>query len=1074
MAVTLKLSEFRQTLPRPELAGANNGMEIKTLKLVEIATQRHVAISMAAVTMVLFGLISLRDLPVNLLPNLSYPTLTVRTEYQGAAPEEIETLLTRPIEEAVGVVKNVMAVKSVSRAGQSDVMLEFAWGTNMDRAGLDVREKLELLQLPLEVSRPLLLRFNPATDPIMRYGLFQSADARSKDETGLKVMRRFADEEVKKLLEPVEGVAAIKVSGGLEDEIQIAIDQRKMAQLNLSLEAVISRLAEENINFSAGRLEEGDQRYLVRTINQFTSVEDIASLVVAPGESRPVYLRDIANVAAGYSERQAIIRMNGREAVEIAVYKEGDANTMQVSRGVESRVGGLKDRMPPGMSMQKLDDQAVFIDQAINEVVGSAWQGGLLAILVIFVFLRNWWFTFIIGLSIPISVVATFFLMGQSGISLNIMSLGGLALATGMLVDNAIVVLDNISRHHHAGESLLSATWKGASEVGGAVTASTLTTIVVFLPLAFVEGVAGQMFRDQALTVTYSLIISLIVAMTLIPMMVSLRGHNDKIMEPGASRTGQWVQSRYEMLLNWSLRQRLLTLAIAGGLLVISVFMLAATGTELVPELAQGSFEVTVKAAPGTPLESTDQVQANLQQTAMGNPSVELAYGVAGSGNRIDANPTESGENIARILIAMKPGTDAAEQASLLETLRNYLRKFAGLEATFSSPELLSFDKPLEIEIQGYDLDDLRVTSDEVLRRLRGSDRFADVESSMDLGHPEVQIYFDQERAAALGLTVKQISDQVVGKIRGKVATRYSWRDRKIDVLVRMSEEERQSIDAVRDLIINPQSAHPVPLSAVADIRVAEGPAEIRRSGQERVALIQANLAYGDLGSAVIEAERLLTGLDMPYGQSKRITGQSAEMKASFDSLMFALYLAIFLVYLVMAAQFESLLHPFVILFSIPLASIGVALALWITDTRLSVIVFIGLIMLAGIVVNNAIVLVDMINQLRERGVERIQAIRQAAKSRLRPIVMTTLTNLLGLLPMALGLGEGSEMRAPMAITVIGGLITSTLLTLLVVPVMYTLLDRRPDPNAAHAEFPFTGEDSIEGGLHADRLPAQA
>jgi HAE1 family hydrophobic/amphiphilic exporter-1 len=483
---------------------------------------------------------------------------------------------------------------------------------------------------------------------------------------------------------------------------------------------------------------------------------------------------------------------------------------------------------------------------------------------------------------------------------------------------------------------------------------------------------------------------------------------------------------------------------------------------------------VTVEAAPGTPLESTDQVQLSLQQAAVADPAVQLSYGVAGSGNRIDANPTESGENIARMLIVMQPGAKPAAQASLVENLRSQVRQFAGLEATFTSPELLSFDKPLEVEIQGYDLADLRATSDAVLERLRGSDRFADVESSMERGHPEVQIFFDQERAAALGLTVKQVSDQIIGKIRGRVATRYSWRDRKIDVLVRMSEEERQSIDAVRELIINPESTRPVPLSAVADIRVAEGPAEIRRSGQERVALIQANLAYGDLGSAVTEAERLLNGLTMPYGQSLRITGQSAEMEASFNSLMFALGLAIFLVYLVMAAQFESLLHPFVILFSIPLASIGVALALWLTDTRMSVIVFIGMIMLAGIVVNNAIVLVDMVNKLRERGLERLDAIRQAAKSRLRPILMTTLTTLLGLLPMALGLGEGSEMRTPMAVTVIGGLLTSTLLTLVVVPVMYVLLDRRPDVNFGHAQIPSAGTDPAGRDLNTPPLPTQA
>jgi HAE1 family hydrophobic/amphiphilic exporter-1 len=375
----------------------------------------------------------------------------------------------------------------------------------------------------------------------------------------------------------------------------------------------------------------------------------------------------------------------------------------------------------------------------------------------------------------------------------------------------------------------------------------------------------------------------------------------------------------------------------------------------------------------------------------------------------------------------------------------------AGLETSFSAPELLSFDKPLEIEIQGYDLESLRAASDRVLSILRGSDRFADVESSLERGHPEIQIFFDQERAAALGLTVKQLSDQVVGKIRGRVATRYSWRDRKIDVLVRLSEDERQSISAVRDLIVNPESDRPVPLSSVAEIKVAEGPAEIRRADQERMALVQANLAYGDLGSAVAEAEALLADVRLPYGLSMRITGQSEEMESSFRSLMFALGLAIFLVYLVMASQFESLLHPFVILFSIPLAAVGVALALWLTDTRLSVIVFIGLIMLAGIVVNNAIVLLDLINQLRERGLDRYRAIREAARLRLRPIMMTTLTTVLGLLPMALGLGEGAEMRTPMAVTVIGGLLTSTLLTLVVVPVMYSILDRRKDAGSEAA-----------------------
>ncbi len=1014
---------------------------VGSMKLIEVATRRRVAISMLAVTLVLFGLIALKDLKVNLLPDLSYPTLTVRTEYRGAAPEEIETLLTRPVEEAVGVVKNVLSVKSVSRAGQSDVILEFAWGTDMDRAGLDVREKLEVLQLPLEASRPLLLRFNPATDPIMRFGLTSSVS----DEASLKALRRFAEEEIKKLIEPVEGVAAVKISGGLEDEIQIEIDQRKMAQLNLSLEELSSRLAAENVNVSAGRLEEGTQRYLVRTINQFATVEEFGDLILKPGTTRPIYLRDFARVRAGFSEREAIIRMNGQEAVEVAIYKEGDANTVSVAKGIKIRVQELSEELPKNMEIETVDDQSIFIDRAISEVIKAALLGGLLAILVIFVFLRNFWFTLTIALSIPVSIIATFFLMGQAGISLNIMSLGGIALATGLLVDNAIVVLENISRHRTAGEGLVSAAIKGASEVGGAVIAATLTTIAVFLPLAFVEGIAGQLFRDQALTVTFALAISLGVAVTLIPMMASVRGQQSMGATGISKRVGLWFASVYEYLLDHALSHRFLTLFVATVLLFLSVLLLQRTGTELVPQLEQGRFNITLEAAPGTPLEETDRIEGELQQMAAADPSVNYVYGVAGSGNRIDANPTESGENIARMLVVMKPEAGMDDQQRVIGNLRTRVGDIAGLDANFSSPELLSFDKPLEIEIQGYDLDSLRLASDEVLRRLRKSRSFADVESSLERGHPEIQIYFDQERAAALGLTVKQLSDQVVGKIRGRVATRFSWRDRKIDVLVRVSEAERQSIAAVRQLIINPESEFPVPLSSVAEIRVAEGPAEIRRGDQERMALIQANLADGDLGSAVLEVESLLADMKLPYGLTMFIKGQSEEMAASFKSLLFALGLAVILVYLVMASQFESLVHPFVILFSIPLAAVGVALALWLTDTRLSVIVFIGLIMLAGIVVNNAIVLLDLINQLRERGMERIAAIKEGAKLRLRPIMMTTLTTVLGLLPMALGIGQGAEMRTPMAITVIGGLLTSTLLTLLVVPVMYSLLDRRRD-----------------------------
>jgi len=1018
------------------------------MKWIAVAVRRPVTVMMGAVTLLMFGLISLGGLSVNLLPDLSYPTLTVRTELQGAAPAEIETLLTRPIEESVGTVNNVRSIDSISRTGQSDVILEFAWGTNMDMAGLDVREKLEVLQLPLDAGRPSLLRFNPATDPIVRMGL-GFKETPEIETRALKALRRHADEELKKAIEPVAGVAAVKISGGLEDQIQIEIDPERMARMNIDVAELAARLAAENVNVSAGRLETGNQRYLVRTMNQFTSVEEIAGMIVAERGSRPVYLRDLADVSQGFSERKAVIRLNGREAVELAVYKEGDTNTVGVAEAVIARLESVRAELPDGMQLVVVENQATFIGQAIDEVIGNALLGGVLAMLVIFAFLRDWASTLIVAVSIPISIVATFFLMAKTGISLNIMSLGGIALATGLLVDNAIVVLENISRQRPFAEAgddpRVGAAIRGGSEVAGAVLASTLTTIAVFFPLAFVEGIAGQLFSDQALTVTYALAISLLVAMTLIPMLAArLGGRTGKRAETDEFAGGRLMQAlrgRYQFILERALRHRLVVLVVAAALLGGSLAFLVQQDTELVPQLAQGRFEVTAELPPGTPLAETDRVMRRIQSAAEPIAEVDYVFGVAGSGNRIDANPTETGENISRILVALNNVSPEAEQRAMAG-LRAAASKQPGLKTRISRPELMSFDKPIEIQIAGYELDALKSVAAQVTARLKDSDRLVDLESSMDRGHPEVQVHFDQERIAALGLSVRQVADQLVNTVRGTVATRYSWRDRKIDILVRAGEPDRSSIDDIRNLIVNPDSARPVTLEAVAEVTVAEGPAEIRRANQERVAVISANLAFGALSAAVEDVNARLSGLPVPPTMRLSVLGQNAEMQASIRSLLFALGLAIFLVYIVMASQFESLLHPFVILFSVPLAAVGVALALAITGTTISVMVFIGMIMLSGIVVNNAIVLVDLINRLRSEGVERTRAIMQAGSQRLRPILMTTLTTALGLLPMAIGLGEGAEIRMPMAITVIGGLLVSMVLTLIVVPVVYTLLDR--------------------------------
>ncbi len=1137
--------------------------------LVEFSVRRRVTVWMATLTVVLFGLIALTDLKVNLLPDLAYPTLTVRTEYTGAAPQEIETLVTEPVEEAVGVVKGLRRLKSISRPGQSDVVLEFAWGTDMDQAGLEVRDKLETLNLPLEVKQPVLLRFNPSTEPILRL-LLTSHDGSATD-AALMRLRRYADEELKKRLEPVEGVAAVKVGGGLEDEIQVLIDQNRLAQLRLPLDTVISRLAQENVNISAGRLEEGSQRYLVRTINQFETVEEMRNLLItgsvagggneaaqeaalaasriaalspeaaaasaaasaaaqggdanAPGGGLPIRLRDIATVEQGYKEREAIIRLGDVQAVELAIYKEGDANTVSVADAVHAALEQVRASLPAEAELTVIEDQAVFIRQALHEVRVDALIGGLLAVLMIFFFLRDGWSTFVISLSLPVSIIATFFFMGRMGLSLNVMSLGGLALATGLVVDDSIVVLESIAKARERGLGILRAAVEGTREVSMAVVASTLTNVAVFLPLVFVEGVAGQLFRDQALTISIAILMSLVVSLTLIPMLSSFRARaplqfpEEPAPEPwrprqaparalaalsrgfswlvaSASlglarlllgvwrmlqwlvgktllRIGEWVMKPYEAaargyarVLPHALHHPVKILGSAALVFTLTMSLVPMLGLDLIPQLAQDRFELTVKLPPGTQLQQTDALVRAIAAQHEGEAGIRALYGVSGSGTRMDANPTEAGDNIGKLNVVMEHDAPRGTEARLTDSLRATLAAYPGVEAKFGRPEIFSFSTPLEVELRGYDLEHLQRAGNALAERMRQSDRFVDVKSSVADGYPEIQIRFDQERAAALGLTTRQIADAVVKKVRGEVATRYSFRDRKIDVLVRAQESDRDSVQAIRHLIVNPESSRPVTLDAVADVIAGIGPSEIHHADQVRVAVISSNLAYGDLGSAVQEVREIVA--DHPLGSDigLHIGGQGEELHESLMSLLFAFTLAIFLVYLVMASQFESLLHPFVILFTIPLAMVGAVLALALSGYSLSVVVFIGLILLVSIVVKNAILMIDKVNQLREAGVAKFQAIAEGASSRLRPIIMTTVTALFGFLPLALSGGEGSEVRAPMAITVIGGLAVSTLLTLFVIPVMYALLDRKPDAHYVRRAQRI-GEDSTGEELSA-------
>ncbi len=1096
------------------------------MSIVNIAVKRPVAVAMFTFAVLLFGMVSLGRLSVNLLPELAYPTLTIRTDYTGAAPGEVEQLVSKPIEEAIGVVKGVRTVTSTSRAGQSDVVLEFAWGTDMDFASLEVREKLDILQLPLDVDKPRLLRFNPSLDPIIKMGLgFNLDDNTAASVEQMKQARLYADEQIKRKLESIEGVASVKIGGGLENEIQVLVDQRKASQLNIDVSTVIDRLSRENVNTAGGRIEDGTQAFLVRTLNQFQSLSEIESLYIGRFEGRNIQLKDIASVYSAYKERDAITRFNAVEGTEIAIYKEGDANAVNVAQNIAAELDYIKKQLPARYELTLVYDQSKFIKQAIDDVKSAAIIGGILAMLVLYLFLKDFWLTLIISVSIPVSVIATFNLMYGNDISLNIMSLGGIALAVGLLVDNSIVVLENIDRHKRRQlkpDNAVAAT-SGTKEVSGAILASTLTTMAVFIPLVFVEGIAGQLFHDQALTVSFALAASLVVALTLIPTLAG-RQKRDKplhadefessnpvplkgwkkvasyialpltlifklvfVFVPAAITTvviavtrivGKalsvlfsplvWlfnqafgvISTLYDNALRVALHARV---AVIGTIVAVSasaLLLLPKLGMELIPTMSQGEFSVEVTLPTGSRVQQTDTVLNQLAQLTQQSDIVQRTYSLAGTGSLVSAAPDQGGDHWGRLNIVTYPGTSKAQIEGLQQELRQFLAQQAGVQSKFSEPELFSFDPPIQIELQGYDLSLLQSASQKLVESLEKNPRFADVTTTLRSGNPELKIDFNHAKLARLNLDAPTVSSLIATQVGGKVATQYSLQDRKVDILVRTQETQRDNINDIRQIIINPGAAQPIPLSSVADIYMSVGPSEITRVGQQRVALISSNLTYGDLSTGVADVEALLANTTLPVTLRASIAGQSEDMEQSFISLQFALAMAIFMVYLVMASQFESLMHPLLVLFAVPLAGAGSVYGLWLTGTHISVVVFIGLIMLCGIVVNNAIVLIDKINQLRTEGMEKTAAIIDAAKSRLRPIIMTTLTTILGLLPMAVGFGEGAEMRTPMAVTVIFGLLFSTVLTLFLLPTLYSLFDRKRFASQAQVN---KGEEQIYG-----------
>lgn len=1099
--------------------------------------RRPVGVLMVFLALIVFGVFSLRLLPLNLMPDIAYPKLTVRTEYPGAAPVEVELNVSRALEDVLGVVGGVVRIESVSRAGYSDVMLEFAWSTDMDQANQDVLEVLDAVRpaLPDDVEDPLILRYDPTLDPVLTVSL-RGEDAKFGGEAGLKLLRRLADRDLRRALEPLPGVAALKVKGGLEEEIEVDVDETQLRRMGLGIENLVARLEAENVNLAGGTLQDGRSRFLVRTVNEFLDIEDIGDVVVKSG-AREVRLRDIATIRAGYKDREVITRIDGVEAVEVEVFKEADANIVDMAARVRELLEtttGPEMKRRYGVRVEVSSDRSRFIESSLAEVRQTAVIGGALAIGVLLLFLRDLRSTVIVAISIPVSVSMTFAPLQLAGVSLNIMSLGGLALGIGMLVDNSIVVLESIYRCREEGDEIVTATLRGTREVGGAVTASTLTSVAVFFPMVFVEGVAGQMFGDLGLAVVFSLLASLVVALFLIPMLAS-RGVDGHLVDAPVGSLGsafaglatrwasvetfqgsigmlraerwRWVglpyvivrllvslvaeavaklvalialgvmfvvvaggrgiarlirpvatvllgtlggtgtrwAAAYPALLGWSLRHPwsvALVSTLAFGLAGIGALRL---DTELIPELHQSEFTADLTFPVGMPLLATDGRVAPIEQEVRQRvPHLEHVTAILGS-ETDSADATTQGQHTARLRLTLDhDGVLApdAREAAALRSLRGLLVAQPDLQVDIRRPVLFSFKAPIEVEIRGYDLGPLAEATDEVKRTLERLPGLRDVRGTIRPGSPELQIHYDRDAIARYGLELRAVAERVRDKILGQDATELNRRDRKIPIRVRLAGIEEASLPELRALVINPGGGRPLPLGAVATIEQGRGPNEIRRIDQQRVGVVTANLEGESLGTAVSAIAEALSERPLGPGIDIAITGQSAEWDRSAESLVLALSLSIFLVYVIMASQFESLVYPLIILISIPLAFVGVVAALWLLAEPMSVVVLLGIIMLVGVVVNNAIVLVDYIGTLKARGMATDDALLKAGQVRLRPIFMTSLTTVLGLMPMALGLGDGAEIRRPMAITVIAGLSVSTLLTLVVIPVLYAAFDR--------------------------------
>ena len=1023
------------------------------MNLSTLAAQRPVMTVMAALIVIILGLVSLSRLAIDLMPDITYPTLSINTEYRNASPEEMEELVTRPVEEAVSAVPGVEEVTSMSSEGQSSVRVTFTWGTDLDSAANDIRDRLDrvLSRLPDDADRPVLRKFDTASFPILILGVSSNLDPIQ--------VRSILDHQIKYRIERVPGVASLDIQGGLEREIHVNLDPDKIKALDIGVEQIIQRIRAENITLPAGSIQQGLLDITIRTPGVFTRLDELGDTVVAVRDGASIKLREIATVVDRWEKVNRIIRVNGKPGVRLAVNKQSGKNTVEVADGVLSEIERIN-RDIPQLRIISIIDTSDYIKRSIANVGRSILYGGVLAVFVLLMFLRNIASTAIIVTTIPISIVATFALMYWGGFTLNIMTLGGLALGIGMLVDNAIVVLENIFRLREQGHSNMSAAIQGSQEVRAAVTASTITTLAVFLPLVFVEGMSGLIFRQLAYVVGFALACSLTVALTLVPMLAARGGGAAKAplanapMARSAALSGRIegfygrLEERYRQLLRWTLAHRLRTLGGAVGLLVACLALIPLVGVELMPSTDEGEVRVNAEMAVGTRLEVVDRAFEEIEAIVYASvPEIQNTVAFIGG------TPWRAwGGNTGELRVALVPANQRSRSSEqIAQDLRRQMAELPGLQIrTRAGQGLFIFrmgaqgDDRIQVDVRGHDLETADALARQVEAVIAAVAGVTDTRVSRESGTPEELIVVDRAKAADMKLTVSQVANMLQTVLSGTSAGAFREAGNEYTILVQLADAEQRSLREILDLPVTNSDGEPVILRNVVSTEPRRGPMFIERKDQERVVYVTAEYSGRDMGAILADIRSGLETIPVPQDFTIPISGDYEEQQKSFRELLLSFVLALLLVYMVMASLYESLRDPLTVMFSVPFAAIGVILMLFLTGTTFNVQSYIGCIMLGGIVVNNAILLVDHINLLRRRdGLPIAEAVEEAGRRRLRPIMMTAMTTMLAMTPLALGLGEGSEAQAPMARAIVGGLFSSTFITLIVVPTVYALIARK-------------------------------